>query len=246
MFVPLATGVFAAAGGLALGSYAVTAGVRAARSEGATRGRSCCDHCRAPLGYAQTVPVFSYLAARGACGACGGRIDPLHLVGEVAGAVVVVGAVFGAQGWRSAAIAAVGLLLIAASATDWKSLRLPDALTGVVAALCLILAALRSTETLVIGLIASLGLMGALLLLREIRARSGRDAGLGLGDVKLVGALSLWLGTAAPWMIVLAALLGLLLARRVRAEVIPFGPAIAASGWLIGLASEGSLWPAIG
>jgi leader peptidase (prepilin peptidase)/N-methyltransferase len=73
------------------------------------------------------------------------------------------------------------------------------------------------------------------------RRLRGRD-GLGRGDAKLLAAGGAWLGwSALPWVVLLAALLGLLLAllQRLRGErltaetAVPFGPALALAIWLI-------------
>lgn len=241
----LLMGGLAALAGLALGSYAVTAGVRAARFESVTRGRSRCDHCHAALRYRQTLPILSFLWAKGRCHACQTAIDPIHLVGEVGGALVVVLAFTWTDGLRSPLIALIGLALIAASACDWKAMRLPDPLTATIAAAGLALSLLRSLEDALIGLVAAAVLASGLLLLRLARERSGRDPGLGFGDVKLIAALALWLGLAAPWMLMLSAVLGLGLWRLGREPVIPFGPAIALAGWGLGLATEIGLWSTI-
>ncbi len=58
----------------------------------------------------------------------------------------------------------------------------------------------------------------------------------GLGDVKLAGALSLWLGLRTPDMLVIAALLGLafiLITRR--KDVLPFGPMLAVASFVTGV-----------
>ena len=78
------------------------------------------------------------------------------------------------------------------------------------------------------GLLAGLGYV-----YRRLR---GRD-GLGLGDAKLLAAAGAWLGLASlPWVVLAAALLGLLLAlaqrRPLQAETaVPFGPALALAFW---------------
>lgn len=236
---------FAAAAGLALGSYAVTAGVRLARAEPSSAGRSHCDGCGVELGFRQTIPIISYWRSGGVCASCGGRIDPIHLAGEVAGLIVVVSAVLLGDPLRAMLVAAVGLLLIGASATDWRVFRLPDAITAAIAIACVALAATRSAEQLIAGLAMAALLGGALQTMRFVRRRAGRDPGLGFGDVKLVAALAIWLGLAGQWMVVGASMIGLLMARLGRPDVqkLAFGPAIAGAGWIIGMGGEAGWWP---
>ncbi len=231
--------------GLVLGSYAVTASLRLARRQPSTLGRSHCDACGASLSFADTVPVVSYVGLRGACASCGARIDPLHVAGELAGAVVLAGAAALRAPVSGALAAALGLCLLATAAVDIKIRRLPNAFAAAVALLGAILALRRSLEDLLIGGGFALGLGAALQGLRVVRQRLGQDPGLGFGDVKLIAAASLWLGVAAPWMLLVAALVGLLAMVIVRPadHRLAFGPAIAVATWTVGMIVELGLWP---
>jgi leader peptidase (prepilin peptidase) / N-methyltransferase len=235
----------AALAGLALGSYAVTAAVRFARAEPSAVGRSHCDSCGQMLTFSQTVPLLSYIRARGSCMTCQVRIDPIHLVGELSGLLVVLTAFLVPDLVRTPILAVLGLLLIAASAIDWKIGRLPDVLTGAVAAMALLLSSLKSLAALEAGLFAAV--IGFVLLqgLRWAAVKLRKDAGLGLGDVKLICALAVWLGVAAPWMVVGAAVAGLALMAIVRPSDgrLAFGPALAAGGWIVGIGGEWGYWP---
>lgn len=231
--------------GLVLGSYAVTAGLRAARGEGATLGRSRCDACQVTLSFLRTVPVLSYVGQRGACAACGARIDALHLVGEIAGAAVLIGALVVDDPLRSGLVALCGLTLIGSAAVDWKIQRLPDPATALVGLACLTLAATRSAWDLGVGLLSAGGVGLVLLGLRRWSSRGGRPPGLGLGDVKLAAVLAVWIGLHSAWMLAVASALGLL-AIALRRPVdgrLAFGPMIAITGWSIGMISEVGLWP---
>ena len=241
----LASLSLAGVAGLALGSFAVTAGLRLSRGASAMRGRSQCDTCGHQLGFAQTVPVVSYLRLSGACAACRAKIDPTHLAGEVAGAVVVVTALFAQDLPRSLLLMGLGLTLIAAIAVDWKVRRLPDPLTLACAALCAALAVLVSWERLAEGVIAATVVTLTLLAVRWLAARRSGEPGLGLGDVKLLAALALWLGLATPWLVATASLLGLALMAITRPSDgrLAFGPAIAVSAWTIGIIGEAGQWP---
>jgi leader peptidase (prepilin peptidase)/N-methyltransferase len=105
----------------------------------------------------------------------------------------------------------------------------------------------RSPLALLVGLASATAAGVVLLGLRWMRQRVGRDAGLGLGDVKLIAAAGLWLGVATPAMIAIAASLGLLavLVLRPRDGRIAFGPAIAGATWLIGWLVEYGRWPPV-
>lgn len=241
----LASLSLAGVAGLALGSFAVTAGLRQSRGGSAMRGRSQCDACGYQLGFAQTVPVVSYLKLSGACATCRARIDPTHLAGELAGAMVVVTAFFAHDLTRSLLLMGLGLTLIAAVAVDWKVRRLPDPLTLACAGFCATLATLESWQRLAEGLIAAVLVTATLMAVRWLASRRRGEPGLGLGDVKLLAALALWLGATTPWLIAGASILGLLLMAIMRPidGRLAFGPPIAISAWTIGIIGEAGQWP---
>lgn len=237
--------IVAGLAGLALGSFSVTTAVRYEHVGPSRPARSRCDHCAAPLGFARTVPLVSYLRQRGVCHACGGPIDPVHLAGEVAGCAVLVSAMFVEDPRRALLLAVLGLILIASAAIDWRTQRLPDRLTLAMAGLSAALAWTVSPSRLLEGVVAASLTVAILLGLRAMRGAFAADPGLGLGDVKLFSALALWLGAATPWAVALAAVFGIVLGRFSKDQDgrIPFGPAIALGAWCVGVASEVSPWP---
>lgn len=226
--------------GLALGSYAATAGLRLAEGAPTSRGRSRCDGCGAGLSFAATAPLISYVVLRGRCGRCRAAIHPAHPVGELLGAGVCVAAAAALPMAEALAVAAAGLLLISASVTDLRVRRLPNVLTLGVAVLGGLLAWLRGPSALLEGAVAAALVGGLLLGLRALGARVRGDPGLGLGDVKLIAALALWTGSAVSVAVALAALLGLLAAPFLRdgRGRLPFGPMIALAGWATGFAVQ--------
>lgn len=235
--------LIAAPFGAVVGSFAVTAGLRWARGEQALTGRSRCDACAAPLGFGATVPIVSYVRLGGMCACCRAPIHRGHLAGEVLGALAAALA-FGMLPTAAAlALTALSLTLIGAAAADLASRRLPDLTSVIVAALGLVLALERGLPALACGLVAA-GLSGAVLLtLRRLFAMGRGEPGLGLGDVKLIAALALWLGAATPWAIATAGVLGLLHLRLAKPADgrTAFGPALAVGGWATGLLLQAGL-----
>jgi leader peptidase (prepilin peptidase) / N-methyltransferase len=230
--------------GLVVGSFLATFALRMATGEQAITGRSHCDGCNRRLGALETIPLVSFAATRGACSACGARIDGLHLVGEGIGGLIAFAAFLVLPAGPALLAVLMGWSLLLASLIDWRTFRLPDALTAIVAALALALTALRGTETLAVGLVAC-GI--TIVLLLGVRALSARRdmAGLGLGDVKLAGALALWLGWRTPWMGVASAAMatspmGLVAMALIRPQdgKLPFGPFIALAGFGLGVIQE--------
>jgi leader peptidase (prepilin peptidase)/N-methyltransferase len=190
--------------------------------------------------------VASYVALGGACRACGHRIDPLHLLGELLGAAIVLSAALIAPFSRAPLLASLGLILLASSVVDIKTRRLPDLLTAGAGLLAAGIALTDSWERLFVGLAWSAGTFCVLEALRRgYLARRGRP-GFGFGDVKLLTALAVWLGSATAWTLVGASVAGLAAFAIIRPRDgrIPFGPAIAAAAWVVGTVKEAGWWPA--
>lgn len=138
----------------------------------------------------------------------------------------------------------LGWTLLALAWIDWNTLRLPDALTLPLMACGLAAAWMDSPDALYSSVVGALAGYGALFAVGALyRMLRGRD-GLGRGDAKLLAAGGAWLGwTALPWVVLLAALLGLALALAHRARgmsltretALPFGPPLACAIWIIWL-----------
>lgn len=192
--------------GAIVGSFITTWAVRTARGEQALTGRSRCDGCGKALSFAATLPLASFAVLKGRCQSCRAKIDAAHPFGEAAGAVIGAFAATRSSPLEATLIVGMGVVVLAASVIDAKTLRLPNALTLATAILAGALATSRHQE--VEGVVAALVVAVALAVLR-VTIRSEGAPGLGLGDVKLAAALALWLGAASSWMLVLACALGL-------------------------------------
>jgi leader peptidase (prepilin peptidase)/N-methyltransferase len=233
----------AAAGllGAFIGSFMATILLRWPRGESAVRGRSRCDSCGTPLTPRSLVPVLSWLAQRGRCRSCGGRIAVDHLLMEVGAAVVGMAAAIVAQslaGWTAAVL--LGWLLLLVAAFDLRHFWLPDPLTGLLAAAGVGVNLLGEGP----GIAASLGgMVGGFaslwLVARAYRHLRGRE-GLGGGDPKLFGAIGAWLSwQALPMVLLGACALGLLaalacalLSRKAAGPMkLPFGALLAVAAW---------------
>tara|TARA_R110000782_G_scaffold110304_1_gene199617 strand:+ start:147 stop:698 length:552 start_codon:yes stop_codon:yes gene_type:complete len=141
----------------------------------------------------------------------------------------------------------LGALLIALSAIDIATLRLPDALTFTVLLFGAIMVALTRPDLWPHHLLgAGIGygaLVGLELAYKRLR---GRD-GLGRGDAKLLGAIGMWVAWPglAPVLLVasvsglLGAVAGSLFGKRALSgeTQMAFGPWIALGGWVVWLAA---------
>jgi leader peptidase (prepilin peptidase)/N-methyltransferase len=204
--------------------------------------RSQCPSCGHALSAAHNIPVISYLALRGRCAFCAASISARYPLIEALTALLFawVAAHFG---WSAAGVAGLVLtaFLLALATIDADTTLLPDDLTQPLLWLGL-LVNLRPTYAplpeAVIGAVAGYLCLWAVYWVFKLV--TGKE-GMGYGDFKLLAALGAWLGWKMLLPIILmsslvGALVGLgliVLARRGREIPIPFGPYLAAAGFLI-------------
>jgi leader peptidase (prepilin peptidase)/N-methyltransferase len=210
--------------------------------------RSACPKCKAPITAWQNIPLVSWLVLRGRCAACKTKISARYPLVELATGVL---SAWVAWHFGFGVPAACALLftwsLIALTGIDIDHQLLPDNITlplmwaGLVAAVAIgpaIGAALPvSPKDAVIG--AAAGYSSLWLVFHAFKLVTGKE-GMGYGDFKLFAALGAWLGwKLLPLVIILSAaagaVLGLLLIAlrgRDRSAPMPFGPYLAAAGWL--------------
>jgi leader peptidase (prepilin peptidase)/N-methyltransferase len=210
--------------------------------------RSSCPACRAPIHALQNIPLLSYLALRGRCARCkvaiSARYPAVELLSGIATAVVAWQLGFG---WAAACGIVVTWFLIALTFIDLDVQLLPDCLTlpllwlGLLASLTGWASSAESLPSDPVSAIggAALGYLSLWALYHLFRLATGKE-GMGYGDFKLLAALGAWLGwqmllpivllSAAVGAIVGGALIAL--RRQQRGNPIPFGPFLAAAGWV--------------
>jgi leader peptidase (prepilin peptidase) / N-methyltransferase len=210
--------------------------------------RSACPNCKAPIKAWQNVPVVSWLVLRGRCASCKAKISVRYPVVELA-----TGILSAWVAWHFGFGAAAGCALvvtwtlIALTGIDIDYQLLPDNLTlplmwaGLLAAVVLgstpgVALPVSATDA-IIG--ATAGYVSLWLVFHAFKLVTGKE-GMGYGDFKLFAALGAWLGwKVLPLVIILSAatgaVLGILmiaLRGRDRSAPMPFGPYLAAAGWL--------------
>jgi leader peptidase (prepilin peptidase)/N-methyltransferase len=210
--------------------------------------RSACPHCGALIKAHQNIPVLSYLILGGKCANCRARISPRYPIVELATAVLSM-AVAWRYGWHWQTLAALVFTwaLIALTVIDLDHEILPDAITLPMLWLGLLLAlawhaALRPTVPVdpvsaIAG--AAAGYLVLWLVYWAFKLIMGKE-GMGYGDFKLLGALGAWMGwQMLPLVILLSASTGaivgialVVLRGRDRGQPMPFGPFLAAAGWV--------------
>lgn len=209
---------------------------------------SACPTCHAPIKPWHNIPLLSWLALKGRCAACRAAISPRYPLVELATGVL---SAWVAHHFGFGAPAACALLvtwvLIALTGIDLEHQLLPDTLTlpllwaGLLAAVvvgpALGVALPVAPTDAIIG--AAAGYLSLWLVFHAFRLITGKE-GMGYGDFKLFAALGAWLGwQLLPLIILLSAATGAVLGialialrGRDRAAPLPFGPYLAAAGWL--------------
>ena len=203
--------------------------------------RSRCPACAAPIRPLDLLPVLGYLRLRGRCRACDWKIPLRYPAIEISSALAagVVAWQFGCGAPMASALL-LTFALIALAGIDLETGLLPDAITlpflwlGLAINLFGVHTALPSA---VMGAIAGYGILW--LVFHAFRAVTGRE-GMGHGDFKLLAMLGAWLGwQALPLLVFLSSAAALVvglgsvaLGWRQRSSPIPFGPFLAAAGWL--------------
>lgn len=241
--------------GAIIGSFVATLVVRWPNGLAVGQGRSTCDGCGVPIGAGRLVPVVSFLVQRGRAACCGAAIDPIHPAAEILSAAIGALSVAATPDPVEAVAGALfGWVLLALALLDARAGWLPDRLTlplamaGVAGGLAELPPALPDR---LVGGAAAFVLFATIRL--GYRCLRGRE-GMGGGDVKLFGAIGLWLGwRLLPLVLLGAALAGLLwsLGKRIggsqvtAASSVRFGSFLALAGWLGWIAGEAgwiSLW----
>ncbi len=210
--------------------------------------RSRCPGCGGTITAWQNIPVVSFLLLKGRCSRCGEpiswRYPAVELLTALAAAIVAWRFGFG---WEALAGLSLTYALIALSGIDIDTQLLPDniVLPFLWLGLALTLAhPLAGAQTLfiapaeaIIGALAGyLSLWSVASLFKLVTGRIG----MGNGDFKLLALFGAWLGwQALPLIILLSAGVGaavgiamIALGGRDRQLPIPFGPFLAAAGWL--------------
>ena len=210
--------------------------------------RSACPGCGAPITAVQNVPVISWLVLGGRCAGCRAPISARYPIVELATGLLsaLVAWRFG-WGWEAGCALVITWYLVAMTGIDIDTQLLPDSLTLPLLWMGLLAAAWLGRGTAPIPVDLKSAVLGAVFgylslwsVYQAFKLTTGKE-GMGYGDFKLLAALGAWLGWQMLLPVILfsaatGAVLGILLIvlrRHGRDVPIPFGPYLAAAGWLV-------------
>lgn len=202
---------------------------------------SRCGHCNTPIKWWQNIPVFSFLFLKGRCAQCKTSISWRYPLVELLTAALS-GLVAYKLGYGLPLLSCLFLTwcLIALSLIDYDEMILPDNIVLPLIWLGLLLSLypifIDSKQAIIGAAIGYLSLWSVFHLFKLITGKEG----MGYGDFKLLSVFGAWLGwQSIPQIIVLSAICGsvvgillIALKKHVFSKPIPFGPYIAAAGWL--------------
>jgi leader peptidase (prepilin peptidase)/N-methyltransferase len=199
---------------------------------------SHCPACDAPVRSFDNVPVLSWLLLRGRCRSCGApisvRYPAVELVTAASFAAVVAVRGFDDGLWLELPFVAC---LIALAGIDLDHKLLPNKIVYPMAAYGLVVSLIVATDDFPEHLIAGVGAFAFLLV-----AVLAYPSGMGMGDVKLAGAMGLYLGVSVVPALLAAFFTGTVFGLAViaregaqaRKKAVPFGVFLAIGG-LVGV-----------
>lgn len=237
--------------GLLVGSFANVVIWRFPRGESLSSPGSRCPSCAAPVRWYDNIPVISWLLLRGRCRSCSQPIASRYPAVELLSGLLWLAA---AVSYGVSVQAVIGgfffWTLLILTFIDLDTMRLPNPIVAALAVFGLIGAVISQFADVVwvpltgggaaplllavLGAVLGAGLSGAVAALYAgVRGRSG----FGMGDVKLLGAMGLFLG---PYVLLalfigslFGAVVGIVTAARSEGGLstkIPFGPFLALGG----------------
>jgi leader peptidase (prepilin peptidase)/N-methyltransferase len=209
---------------------------RLPRGESLVHPRSRCPSCQTQIAGYDNIPIVSWLVLRGRCRHCGAAISARYPAVELITAVTFA-AVILVRGFDDDLIVELPFVaaLIALAGIDADHKLLPNKIVYPLAAWGVVAVLIAERDDFVEHVVAGAGAFLFLLL-----AVLAYPRGMGMGDVKLGGAMGLYLGVSVIPALLIAFLSGsvvggVIIAREgaaARKKAVPFGVFLALGGIL--------------
>lgn len=202
---------------------------------------SACPKCKTNIKPWHNLPVLGWLMLGGKCADCKTRISNRYPIIELlTGLLVAVLAWHFGPTWQFIYASILTFVLVALTGIDLDEMLLPDQLTLPILWLGLVInlkGIYISPEDAILGAAAGyLSLWSVFWLFKLVTGKEG----MGYGDFKLLAVFGAWLGwQMLPLIILLSSLVGavvgisMIITKQInKGNPIPFGPYIAAAGWI--------------
>lgn len=202
---------------------------------------SACPKCKSNIKPWHNVPVIGWLSLKGKCANCKTPISARYPTIELLTGIFIATLAwhFGPT-WQFVYASILTFVLVALTGIDLDEMLLPDQLTLPILWLGLIInlnGIYTSPQDAIIGAAAGyLSLWSVFWLFKLVTGKEG----MGYGDFKLLAVFGAWLGwQMLPLIILLSSLVGavvgilMIITKKLnKGNPIPFGPYIAAAGWI--------------
>lgn len=202
---------------------------------------SSCPKCNNKIRPLDNIPIFSYLLLQGKCRHCHAGISPRYPLVELTSCLLIVAVAmnFGFTVKTGFAFLFTWALLTL-SVIDYDHKLLPDDITlpllwlGII---CNLFGLFTDIQSSLYGVIFGYLTLWSVYIIFKIL--TGKE-GMGHGDFKLLAMLGAWLGWQyLPLIIIISSLAGsivgigiMFFTRHKKSQPIPFGPFLAAAGWI--------------
>ncbi|MCS6211566.1 prepilin peptidase [Shewanella baltica] len=202
---------------------------------------SACPKCQTSIKPWHNLPILGWLMLKGKCAACRAPISARYPIIEfITGLLIATLAWHFGPSWQFVFASILTFVLVALTGIDLDEMLLPDQMTLPLLWLGLIINlnhTFASPTDAIMG--AAAGYLSLWSIFWLFKILTGKE-GMGYGDFKLLAVFGAWLGwQMLPLVILLSSLVGavvgitMIISKRLKqGNPIPFGPYIAAAGWI--------------
>lgn len=202
---------------------------------------SACPKCKTSIKPWHNLPIIGWLMLKGKCAACHAPISSRYPIIEfITGLLIATLAWHFGPSWQFVFASTLTFVLVALTGIDLDEMLLPDQMTLPLLWLGLIINlnhTFASPTDAIIG--AAAGYLSLWSIFWLFKILTGKE-GMGYGDFKLLAVFGAWLGwQMLPLVLLLSSLVGavvgitMIISKRLKqGNPIPFGPYIAAAGWI--------------
>jgi len=223
--------------GLCVGSFCNVLIFRLPKGEEFVKTPSHCMSCGHKLSWYENIPLLSWIIQKGKCRSCGAPVSAQYPAVEALNALMwlLVGVLF-ADAWLKVALyCALFSLLMVIAVIDWRTFEIPNGLNLAIFALGVI----RLATDFAHWKLYLIGMVCVSLFFLLIWLITG-GAGIGMGDIKLMGAAGLLLGWRSIVIgmfagCIIGAVIHLMRMKGGAGRRLAFGPYLAAGSWLAAL-----------